>query len=145
MHVSYIKGEVEGGDTYFPWDPWLNEGEIFESDKIEFPEGDSNVRCYHGYKRYSVPPKGVWRPFHFESNQFFDTLETPEDFNKLRAAYPDRDDAWFLSARSENYAENRNHHPAIPHFGIRAEHTGAKTLGDLFTEQGMTLPPRHKT
>jgi hypothetical protein len=82
-----------------------------------------------------------WKRFHFESNRFFDTIEGPEDWERLCDAYPGMDDDELLSAKQATYggtmrAEDMAEHP---NYGFRLEHDGDKTLRDFFRENNMTL------
>ncbi len=87
-----------------------------------------------------------WKRFHFESNMFFDGVEGPEDWQRLRAAYPNLTDDQFLEAKEATYdgtlsVESRNKNP---NFGFRHEHDGEKTLRDFFVAHDMLalIPPR---
>lgn len=81
----------------------------------------------------------MWVRFHFEGNRFFDGVEGPEDWQRLRAAYPELSDDQLLESQEATYQgarsiEEREKHP---NFGRRFEHDGDKTLRDFFVENGM--------
>lgn len=82
-----------------------------------------------------------WKPFFFESNQFFDTLKGPEDWLRLRAAYPELSDEKLLAAKEATYNDTRSQErrDEHPNYGFRSEHDGERTLGDFFKTNGMTL------
>lgn len=75
-----------------------------------------------------------WKRFWFESNQYFDWIESMEDWQRLRDAYPDKTDVRLLDARESPSSK-------IPNYGWRAEHTGPKTLADFLRENGMRIEP----
>ena len=82
-----------------------------------------------------------WKPFFFESNQFFDTISDMDGWNKLREAYPEFSDDKFLGAKEATYGgtlslEERDKNP---NYGFRWEHDGERTLRDFFTTNNMTI------
>jgi hypothetical protein len=81
----------------------------------------------------------MWKRFHFEGNQFFDGVESPEDWQRLRAAYPDLTDDELLASKEATYGGHRSaeERERRPNFGRRIEHDGEKTLRDFFVENGM--------
>lgn len=86
--------------------------------------------------------KPNWTRFFFESNQFFQQIESLADWRRLRGAYPQFSDARLLEAKEATYGgslspEDRATHP---NYGFRWEHDGEKTLRDFFLENGMELP-----
>lgn len=82
-----------------------------------------------------------WTPFHFEANMFFDTINGPDDWDRLRSAYPDMSDEELLDAKEATYAGTRSQadRDARPNFGLRSEHDGERRLRDFFAEHGMYL------
>lgn len=81
----------------------------------------------------------MWKRFHFEGNQFFDGVECPEDWKRLRAAYPDLTDDELLASKEATYGGHRSieERERRPNFGRRIEHDGEKTLRDFFVENNM--------
>jgi hypothetical protein len=81
----------------------------------------------------------AWKRFHFESNQFFDGIETPNEWILLRDAYPKLSDDELLAAKEATYRGTRTTEERLkrPNFGFRIEHDGEKTLRDFFVENGM--------
>lgn len=84
-----------------------------------------------------------WVPFFYESNLFFDWINVPEDWNRLRDANPGKADAHFLAAKEATYQgtrpiEERKKHPK---WGYRIECDG-RPLSEFFQENQMTPPPR---
>jgi hypothetical protein len=83
----------------------------------------------------------TWKPFFFESNQFFDTIRGMEDWKRLRNAYPTFSDEDFLDAKEAtwkgNLSEERRN--AKPNYGFRMEHDGTKKLRDFFEENKMII------
>jgi hypothetical protein len=86
-----------------------------------------------------------WKRFHFESNRFFDGVESPQDWQRLRNAYPELTDEKLLNAQEATYRGTRSldDRAARPNFGFRSEHDGTKTLRDFFVENEMLdlIPP----
>lgn len=78
----------------------------------------------------------MWKRFYFDSNRFFDNVEGPDDWKRVRAAYPDYTDERLLEAKENGYCYNN--------FGFRVEHTGERTLRDFFIANNMidSIPPR---
>lgn len=87
----------------------------------------------------------TWAPFFFESNQFFDTIKGPEDWTRLRAAYPDMSDDQLLDSKEATYAGRREQEDrdAYPNYGMRYEHDGERTLRGFFDMHGMSLLHDH--
>lgn len=83
-----------------------------------------------------------WTSFWFESNQFFDLVKGPDDWERLRCAYPDKPVEWFLRAREATYRDTRplEERDRFPNYGTRSEHDGDRTLGDFFQARGMKVP-----
>lgn len=81
----------------------------------------------------------VWKRFHFESNMFFDGIETPNEWLDLRDAYPKLTDDELLAAKEATYRGTRSVEERLkrPNFGFRIEHDGGRTLRDFFVENGM--------
>jgi len=81
----------------------------------------------------------MWKRFHFEANRFFDGIEGPSDWERLRAAYPEMNDDQLLDAKEATYGGTRSMDVRTmrPNFGMRMEHDGEKTLRDFFVENGM--------
>ena len=79
-----------------------------------------------------------WQRFWFESNQYFNWVEGPEDWEKVKAAY----DKWsvdeLLDKSREDDSPSRKQHGADPKFGLAVECRGERTLRAFFTENGMT-------
>ena len=84
----------------------------------------------------------TWRRFFFESNLFFDRVDGPDDWQRLRDAYPDLTDEQLLDAQEATYRGTRSQklRDARPNYGFRMEHDGERTLRDFFVAYGMTLP-----
>ena len=74
-----------------------------------------------------------WTRFWFEGNLFFDWINGPKDWQRLRDAYPDYSDERLLAAK-------RFFGASIPNFGFRIEHKGPGTLKDFFKDNGMEVP-----
>lgn len=81
-----------------------------------------------------------WTPFHFESNLWFGKVESREDFESLKKAYPHLTEAEILQAKEATYngSLSADHRLAFPNFGFRIEHDGQKILADFFRENGMS-------
>ena len=82
----------------------------------------------------------MWKSFFFESNNFFDTISGPEDWERLRDSYPEKTDDELLAAKEATYQgyrtqEERDNHPK---YGFRIECDG-RPLSEFFEENGMTL------
>lgn len=87
-----------------------------------------------------------WKRFHFESNRFFQGIEGPQDWQRLRAVYPELSDDELLASQEATYQGTRaiEEREKRPNYGRRFEHDGEKTLRDFFVECGMLelIPPR---
>ena len=83
-----------------------------------------------------------WKPFFFESNQFFGKINNPEDWALLKAAYPFLCEDQLLDAKESTYKGHRRKEvrDVQPNYGFRIEHDGERTLRDFFKENGMCLP-----
>jgi hypothetical protein len=81
----------------------------------------------------------MWKRFHFEGNRFFDGVEGPEDWQRLRSAYPELSDDELLASKEATYKCTRSaeEREKRPNYGRRFEHDGDKTLRDFFVENGM--------
>lgn len=82
-----------------------------------------------------------WKPFFFESNQFFDWVKNLDDWAKLRQCHPNKSNEELLAAKEATYGghktlKERNNNP---NYGFRWEHDGARTLGDFFRENNMNI------
>lgn len=75
-----------------------------------------------------------WKRFWFESNRFFDWVNGPEDWKRLRSEYPDKTEDWILERAMELAGASK------PNYGFRWEHKGPGTLKDFFKENGMEVP-----
>ena len=84
----------------------------------------------------------MWKPFFFESNQFFQMVNSMDDWKKLQKAYPNYSNEQLLTAREATWNGQRSLNVRLqnPNFGFRLEHDGEKTLKDFFIEHGMPLP-----
>jgi hypothetical protein len=87
-----------------------------------------------------------WKRFHFESNMFFDAVEGPIDWERLRAAYPNKTADDFLDAKEATWRGTVCEHDRAknPNYGFSQEHDGVKTLRDFMAENKMLelIPPR---
>jgi hypothetical protein len=81
----------------------------------------------------------MWKRFHFESNRFFDGIESPLDWERLRKAFPELTVDELLDSKEATYNGTRKLEERIrrPNFGRRIEHDGEKTLRDFFVENDM--------
>ena len=81
----------------------------------------------------------TWQQFYFESSLFFDTVAGPEDWMRLKAAYPNMSDSELLDAREATYGGQRTKadRDATPNYGLRYEHDGARRLRDFFEDHDM--------
>lgn len=81
----------------------------------------------------------VWKTFYFESNLFFDHVKGPEDWKRLRKAYPHMTDEKLLSTKEATYGGRRSEElrQERPQYGLGHEHDGVKTLRDFFVENNM--------
>lgn len=75
----------------------------------------------------------MWTRFWFEGNLFFDWVNNPEDWAKVKTAYAD----WSLDELLDKSREDPSR-AEYPKFGLRIECKGDKTLREFFTENGMT-------
>lgn len=87
----------------------------------------------------TTPP---WSRFFFESNQFFQHINGPADWERLRQAYPKLSDEKLLAAKEATYQGSLtpDYRAKHPNYGFRLEHDGEKTLKDFFIEKGIPLP-----
>ena len=76
-----------------------------------------------------------WTRFWFEGNLFFGWINGPEDWQRLRDAYPDYSDERLFAAK-------RFFGASKPNFGFRIEHKGPGTLKDFFEDNGMEIPSK---
>jgi len=81
----------------------------------------------------------MWKTFWFESNQFFDNVTRPEDWVRLRAAYPHMTDSDLLDAKEATYKGTRSQEvrDLKPNYGLRIEHDGERSLREFFKENNM--------
>ena len=81
----------------------------------------------------------TWKQFHFESNLFFDTISGPDDWLRLKAAYPNMSDDDLLAAKEATYGGHRTKadRDDHPNYGLRSEHDGFKRLRDFFEDNDM--------
>lgn len=86
----------------------------------------------------------MWRSFFYDSNWFYDSIDTPDDWQRLRNSRPEASDEQLLQARESTFRGQRRleDREKYPNFGFYAEHDGEKTLKDFFEENQMTLPER---
>lgn len=86
--------------------------------------------------------KTNWKPFFFESNQFFDTISDECDWNRLKEAYPELNDEDLLNAKEATYGGTRpqEDRDLRPNYGFRWEHDGEQTLRDFFKKYGISPP-----
>lgn len=80
-----------------------------------------------------------WKRFYFESNLFFDDVFGPDDWQRLRKAYPNLMDDSLLSAKEATYSGTRTveQRRDRPQYGFGSEHDGVRTLRDFFVENNM--------
>lgn len=78
----------------------------------------------------------TWTTFWFESNQFFDWVKSPEDWEKVKAAYSQPGSLLSVDLLLDQ-AREAAPKGAHPKFGIRLECDGDKTLREFFAENGM--------
>lgn len=81
----------------------------------------------------------MWQTFFFDSNMFFDNIKGPEDWHRLRTAYPYKSDDELLAAREATYRGTRpqDQRDEWPNYGFRSEHDGERTLKDHFIRNDM--------
>lgn len=81
-----------------------------------------------------------WVPFFFESNRFFRTIEGPEDWQRLRNAYPEFTDEKLLESKETTYkgARSPEDRQLRPEYGLRFECDG-EPLSAFFERNGMSL------
>ncbi len=81
-----------------------------------------------------MTPSCVWQRFFFESNQFFDHVYGPSDWQRLRDAYPQYTDDQLLDAKEATYGGQYRQfeRDARPNYGFRWEHDGEKNPERLF-------------
>lgn len=85
-----------------------------------------------------------WVPFFFESNQFFKTVDSPEVWEELCAAYPDLSDDELLAAKFATYNGTTDQsNRTVKKYGFRIECDGEDTLADFFERNGMQVPVRN--
>ena len=88
----------------------------------------------------SREPECMWKRFQFESNMFFDAIEGPSDWERLRAAYPNKTHDELLTAKQSVWADNdlrSMFEPSCEQYGFAHECSGVKTLRDFFEENDM--------
>jgi len=73
--------------------------------------------------------KTNWIPFWFESNQYFDWVNSPDDWQKVKDIYPDLD----LGKRALRCDSSKKHK-----YGLCMEYTG-EPLKDFFTRNNMEI------
>lgn len=81
----------------------------------------------------------MWKKFWFESNRFFDHVSSPEDWIRLRAAYPSMTDSELLDSREATYNDSLTleRRDSRPNYGMRLEHDGERTLRQFFEANEM--------
>lgn len=88
----------------------------------------------------------AWKPFYFDGNSYFGHIKSPEDWQKVLAAYVDQLQ-WnpdFLKTRVRvNPATLRG--KRVISFGLYSEYTGPLTLGAWAAQNGMSLDPPAQT
>jgi hypothetical protein len=75
-----------------------------------------------------------WTPFWFEANLAWGMIHGPEEWARIKEAYPE-------PGLLERAQESVDYGAAIckPYYGFRMECMGPKTLLDFFTENGMEI------
>lgn len=70
---------------------------------------------------------------------FFDFVSGPDDWKRLREAYPNKTDGELLAAQEATYNGTRTieERERRPNYGFRFEHDGERTLRHFFTENNM--------
>ena len=120
--------------------------EFEDTYQIDIKEDDvlgiQTVRGIVEYLGARTAEKYGWKPFFFESNQFFSTIADMAGWEALRNAYPELSDEDFLNAREATYREHQAR-PETPNYGFRMEHRGEHRLRDFFAENNMKVEPRH--
>lgn len=104
----------------------------------------SNADNDNGETMLNDAAETVWKPFLFESNQWFDPMDTPAAFDRIREAHPEMTDEQILACKEATYNGCRTlaARDTHPNYGLRSEHDGQRTLGDFFRTHGMQVPPR---
>lgn len=93
----------------------------------------------------------AWKTFYFDSNSWFDVVDSPEKFKDLLVAYKGNLSNLLDAKRAPvaevaklpaNYhlgAAKRTRTGEMPNFGFRREHTGKQTLGEWLRENNVDL------
>lgn len=83
-----------------------------------------------------------WKRFWFEGNQFFNWVESPADWEKVKKAYSypgaEQSTDELLDKCRESDREGREAKGIDPKFGFARECNGKRTLREFFDEHGMT-------
>ncbi|TSC84258.1 MAG: hypothetical protein G01um101413_553 [Parcubacteria group bacterium Gr01-1014_13] len=86
-----------------------------------------------------MPVKQKWKTFFFDSNTWFDVVETPDKFKDLLYTHNGNLEEILGSKRSV-MSEEKKHTDEMPRFGNRREHVGGKqTLGEWLKENKIDL------
>jgi acyl carrier protein len=115
---------------------------------IDIPDEDFEtwitVQDIVDYLKRRTAPLNAWKPFFFESSQFFETISDMNGWENLRNAYPALSDEDFLNAKEATYGGNREprERDEYPNYGFRSEHDGERLLKDFFSANNMEVEPR---
>ena len=98
-----------------------------------FYETDETKVLEWFYKQLVISdePTQKWSPFWFEGNNAWGRIESPEDWERIKRAYPDTD----LTKASQYINSTLN----VPYYGFAFECNSQNKLGDFFTENEMTI------
>jgi hypothetical protein len=80
----------------------------------------------------------TWTRFWFESNRFFNYVNSPEDWEKVKAAFADPE--WQPTSTVDELLDKAKVCPREgkpPKYGFAIECDGDKTLREFFAENGM--------
>ena len=94
----------------------------------------------------SDPP--VWTPFFFVSHYYNDWVRGPDDWQKLRAVYPEKSDEAIRAAREVTQTGMRTEvdRQKVPMFGFPLNGDGKEILNDFLVASGTDelIPQREK-
>ena len=81
-----------------------------------------------------ISEKPAWTPFWFEGNRWFDWVNTPEDWMRLKEMYECKPDSLTMQSilNSQNCPTSNK-----PKFGFAIECNGLETLRQFFEKHGM--------
>jgi hypothetical protein len=96
-----------------------------------FIKSQTGAHCKTHRRKTMKKHKHKWKPFYFDGNEAWGTIDSPEEWSRIKRAYKTD----LGKARRCGFAKEEGRDI----FGFRAECNGKETLKEFFESNGMEI------